>query len=90
MGTFDEILRPYKPSKGEMGRCPRCGYKQVCEHIGCAHLRRPRNLRPYRWTDDGECIACTNCGFTAHADFWEIWDIECAYLDPKSAFNSHQ
>lgn len=51
-------------------KCPECGYPQYC---GCCdHCRRqiPEGIHPYTWTEDGECIRCANCGFTAHADQW--------------------
>ena len=87
MSVFQELLKPYTPSKGECGKCPRCGYEQFCPHEKCVH---PKNAKPYLWTKDGDHITCTCCGFTAHADFWETWDIECAYLDPNSAFNKSE
>lgn len=51
-------------------RCPKCNYPM---HCGCNKFclsKIPEGIKPYSWTDDGECIVCPNCGFTAHADFW--------------------
>jgi len=49
--------------------CPQCGYPQYCGCITCLK-KVPEGHLPYHWTEDGEHIACANCGLTMHADMW--------------------
>ena len=50
--------------------CPKCGYPQYCGCCESCRRRIPEGIHPYTWTEDGECIRCANCGFTAHVDQW--------------------
>jgi len=74
-----EYLSPYTPSRGEFGRCPRCGYKQICPCDSCltdaVGLPKKRIVKPWKWVGD-DCIECASCGFTRHVDWWLTWDME--------------
>ncbi len=48
--------------------CPQCGHEQTCPCKAC-QARKPTD-KPWVWVD-GEFIACGNCGYQNHADWWE-------------------
>jgi hypothetical protein len=50
--------------------CPKCGYPQCCGCNDFCLAKIPEGIKPYTWDEEGECIICPNCGFTANADFW--------------------
>ena len=74
----------YRPSADQLGKCPKCGYNQICP---CTHCDKSRNRKgeetlhkPWVWMEDGENVKCSGCGLIAHIDFWENWDMECYQL----------
>jgi|WetSurMetagenome_2_1015567.scaffolds.fasta_scaffold19379_9 hypothetical protein len=48
--------------------CPKCGYPQYCGCTACIE-GVPVGIKPYKWNDQ-DCVICSNCGFTAHIDWW--------------------
>lgn len=57
--------------------CPKCGYPMYCGCEACKPTTPP-NVLTYEWTEDGECVVCGNCGFTAHIDWWYDYDYHFA------------
>ena len=58
--------------------CPKCGYEQYCPCPSCQKSEyhfTPEGMKPWVWTD-GEFISCAGCGFKAHVDWWETWEMQ--------------
>ncbi len=64
--------------------CPNCGHRQYC---CCKHCAKRRGLikrffewlgirKPEVWAEDGESIACGQCGLTVNAAWWAELDID--------------
>ena len=53
--------------------CPNCNHKQVCP---CESCNNPLDLKPWVWQDDGNSVACGNCGVVKSADEWMDLEME--------------
>ena len=50
--------------------CPECGNEQHCP---CDHCRAEHQREiVWEWDKTGEIISCGHCGYSAHADQWEL------------------
>jgi len=54
--------------------CPKCGQDLSCPCDPCAE--REKDAVKWVWMPDGERVQCPNCKFTAHADWWQDWEVE--------------
>jgi hypothetical protein len=58
--------------------CPKCGHLQTCPCKAC-QARNPTE-KPWKWL--GEWIACGNCDWSAHGDYWQDLEMQ-EYLRQK-------
>lgn len=59
----------YECEKDNQLHCPDCGYPQYCDCPICLS-KVPAGFKPHKSNRETDAVSCSNCGFTAHPDFW--------------------
>jgi hypothetical protein len=68
-------------------RCPKCQNPMECPCENCRD-RLPEGVQPWRWID-GEVMACSACGFAAHADQWLYIEADQIMQAPNASSTPH-
>jgi phage terminase large subunit GpA-like protein len=74
---YKGILGGVNPSADLLGKCPKCGYKQISE----IDKDNYPDIKPM--IDIDYTSICANCGFEASMDMWESFEYSCWQLSEK-------
>jgi len=70
-----------EPSPELLDKCPVCEHVQYNEH---------ENKGDMPYITDGDIFQCSNCGFSAHADWWLDFEAECHLLRERAKHDTEK
>jgi len=70
--------------------CPDCKKELVCPCKSCIEGRGEGEFDMWIWLEDGETIKCPLCGFEAHADYWQDYEMKEWYKKREKELQINQ